>query len=97
MTRRQGITLEGAEALAIQALSYIAKDPEQFDRFLALTGIGPESLRQAAGEPNFLLGVLDHLSSDERLLLAFVAQNEIPPEAIAEARERLANAPPVTP
>ena len=33
--------------------------------FLALTGIGPETIRAAAREPNFLLGVLDHLAGDE--------------------------------
>lgn len=97
MAQRAKITQAEAESLAIQALSYIAENGEQLDRFLALTGINPESLRDAASEPHFLLGVLDHLSSDERLLLAFAARNEIPPETIAEARERLVGARPASP
>jgi hypothetical protein len=91
------MTRESAESVAIQALAYLADDPEQLDRFLALTGIGPESLRDAAREPNFLLGVLDHLASDERLLHAFATQLEIAPEVVTKARDLLAGAPPATP
>ena len=43
-----------AEALAIQALTHIAGDPERMGRFLAVTGIGPTEIRSAAGEPGFL-------------------------------------------
>ena len=81
-----------ATALAIAALSFIASEPERLGRFLALTGIGPESIRTAAREPDFLLGVLDHLVGDEPLLLAFANQNEIDPEQVALARDVLAAA-----
>ena len=60
-----------AEALAIAALTFIAEEPERLGRFLALSGIGPESLRAAACESGFLLGVLDYLTNDESLLIAF--------------------------
>ena len=42
------MTRELAETVAIQALSYIAEEPDRLGRFLALSGIGPESLRDAA-------------------------------------------------
>ena len=71
MAQRSGMTRELAETVAIQALTFIAEEPERLGRFLALTGIGPESLRDAAREPNFLLGVLDHLAADEALLREF--------------------------
>jgi Protein of unknown function (DUF3572) len=83
---------DAATALAIAALSFIASEPERLGRFLALTGIGPESIRTAAREPDFLLGVLDHLAGDEPLLLAFANQNEIDPEQVALARDVLAAA-----
>lgn len=83
---------DAATALAIAALSFIASEPERLGRFLALTGIGPESIRTAAREPDFLLGVLDHLVGDEPLLLAFANQNEIDPEQVALARDVLAAA-----
>ena len=60
-----------AEQLAIAALGFIAGEPERLERFLALTGIAPESIRAAAREPEFLLGVLDHVAGDDALLLAF--------------------------
>jgi len=80
---------EAAAAIAIAALSYIASEPEQLGRFLALTGIGPESIREAAREPDFLLGVLDHLAGDESLLLAFAKQNDLDPLQVAWARDML--------
>ena len=61
----------------------------RLDRFLALSGIGVENLRAAAAEPGFLAAILDHLASDEQLLLAFSAHARQHPEAIAEAREIL--------
>jgi Protein of unknown function (DUF3572) len=97
MTRRPEMTRELAETVAIQALGFIAADPEPLERFLALTGIGPESLRDAAREPNFLLGVLDYLVSDDALLCKFATENEITPDVVTRARDLLAGARPAMP
>ena len=78
--------------MAVAALGFIAGDGERLGRFLAITGIGPESIRAAAREPDFLLGVLDYLVSDESLLLAFARENGFEPEHVAHAREVLAPA-----
>lgn len=93
MAQRPEMMRESAEAVAIEALAFIAGDPERLDRFLALTGLGPESLRQAAKEPGFLLGVLDHVMADDRLLVEFARQREITPEDVVWARARLAGPP----
>lgn len=79
-----------AEGLAVAALGFIAAEPERLGRFLALSGIDPDSIRAAAREPQFLAGVLDHITSDERLLLAFATENDIDPEAVMRARDVLA-------
>jgi hypothetical protein len=79
-----------AEDLAIAALGFIAGEPERLGRFLAMTGIGPDSIRAAAREPQFLLGVLDHLAADEPLLLAFAAENAIDPGEVIKARATMA-------
>jgi hypothetical protein len=84
---------QAATELAIAALVFLADDEERLGRFLALTGLAPESLRTAAREPGFLLGVLDHVMGDEDLLLAFANQSAIDPEDVARAREALAGAP----
>jgi hypothetical protein len=84
---------DAACSLAIAALSFIAGEPDRLGRFLALTGIGPESIREAAREPDFLLGVLDHLAADEALLIAFANESGIDPEEVGSAREVLAGLP----
>jgi hypothetical protein len=85
---------DAAAELAITALTFLAEEPERLGLFLALSGIGPESLRAAALEPNFLLGVLDHVVSNETLLMAFAEHSEIDPTDIARARDLLAGEPP---
>ena len=84
---------EQAEAIAISALSFIASEPEQLDRFLAVTGLDPGALREAACAPGFLAGVLDYLCSDEALLLAFATHQDIPPETVASAQRSLGGPP----
>jgi hypothetical protein len=76
---------EAAEALAIQALTFIAGDAERLGRFLAVTGIGPAEIRAASREPGFLLGVLEHLAGDERLLTAFAVETGVDPSTIGKA------------
>jgi hypothetical protein len=88
---------DAAIPLAIAALTFIAQEPERLGRFLALSGIGPESLRAAAREPGFLLGVLDHLSGDETLLLAFSEDRGIDPTEVGQARALLAGESPQQP
>jgi Protein of unknown function (DUF3572) len=97
MARRPEVTREGAEMLAIQALGFLAEEPERLGRFLAVTGLEAQSLRDAAREPNFLLGVLDHLAGDEQLLTEFATQHELTPETVVRARDMLASARPATP
>jgi hypothetical protein len=84
---------EAATELAVAALSFLAGEHERLERFLALTGLGPQSLRAAAREPSFLLGVLDHVAGDETLLLAFARERGIDPEAVGRARDALAERP----
>ena len=84
---------EAAEHLAIQALTFIGSDPAELGRFLAMTGIGPAELRAAAHEPDFLVGVLDHILGYEPLLLAFAKDADIKPASVAHARQALAGAP----
>lgn len=79
-----------AETLALLALGFLAAEPERIEPFLAATGLGPATLRAAAGEPGFLVAVLDHLLANESLLLEFVGNLSLNPEIIGQARERLA-------
>ncbi len=80
---------EEAEALAADALGYLAADLEHLGRFLALAGIGPAELREAAREPGFLVGVLEFYMAHESLLLAFCEARGLRPTSIATARYAL--------
>jgi Protein of unknown function (DUF3572) len=76
---------EQAESLAIQALTFIAEEPERLSRFLDMTGIPVERIRDAARQRGFLAGVLEHMLGDENLLLAFASQSGIDPADVASA------------
>ena len=78
-----------AEALAVQALAWMAGDADLMGRFLAMTGAGPADVRARAGEPEFLGFVLDFLLADEAALVAFAHAENIRPEAPMRARAAL--------
>jgi len=78
-----------AEALAVQALTFMAADPDRLRRFLAASGLEAGSIRAAAADPGFLLGVLEHMLGDEVLLVAFAADAKVDPAAVDRARAAL--------
>lgn len=78
-----------AETLAIQALGHLAQDKEVLERFLSITGLAPERIREAAATPGFLAGVLDYLMQNEALLLTFSENNNIKAESILAAHRQL--------
>lgn len=82
-------TQEAAEAIAIQALGFIAADPELLPRFLAITGIEATAIRQAAGESGFLAGVLQFVLAHEPTLMAFAQASGIAPGEIGKALRHL--------
>jgi uncharacterized protein DUF3572 len=86
MGRVYRIDRKTAEHVAIQALEYLAADSERLGRFLSLSGLGPQTIRAAADDPNFLTAVLDHVMSDENLLIAFAGHLDAPPGHVTRAR-----------
>ena len=78
-----------AGELALRALAFLAQDEERVGRFLALTGLDPGDIRASLLEAGFQLAVLDHLASDEALLLAFAEAEGLRPEAVGRARRAL--------
>jgi hypothetical protein len=80
---------EVAEIVAIQALSFVAGEPERLGLFLAESGIGPETLRTAAADPRFLASVLDFIMRDDATVKAFAAASQLHPTNIAAAHQVL--------
>lgn len=78
------------EELAILAVNYIAIDEERLGRFLAHSGLDPAEIRAAADQPGFMLGVLDYVAGDERLVVDLAEHVGIRPEAVERARQAMA-------
>lgn len=87
---RKRISDENAREIAISALSHIASDDDRMGRFLALTGLAPEDLRNAANNPGFFVAVLDYFMGFEPDLLEFAEKNQLDPQLIVDARAILA-------
>jgi hypothetical protein len=83
---------KAALAIGVQALTFIAGDPEQLQRFLALSGMEVGQVRAAARDPAFFAGLLDFLLGHEPTLLVFAAEAGLSPETVGQARQRLGGA-----
>jgi Protein of unknown function (DUF3572) len=93
MTRgsaKKGMDFETAEAIGLKALAFVAEDGARLGRFLSLTGLSPDQLRNEANASHTLQAVLEHLAEDESLLLVFAASAGCAPEQIEPARALLA-------
>ncbi|MGH6780535.1 MAG: DUF3572 family protein [Sphingomonadaceae bacterium] len=73
-------------AIALQALAWTLGDSARADRFLALTGIGPDELRTRLGEPALLAAALGFLEAHEPDLVACAEALDLTPEALVRAR-----------
>ena len=89
MQKRPPYSRPTAEMLAVQALAFIAEDNTRLSGFIVSTGIAVQSIRDAAREPNFLAGVLEHILADENLLIAFADSARVNPAEVARARQAL--------
>jgi hypothetical protein len=81
----QKISGDEAETVAVAAFSAITGDEERMSRFMAVSGLRPETIRQAAASPRFFAGILDYLVSDEALLIALSVEMNVKPERIMGA------------
>jgi len=89
LRKQQRSPREVAEIVAIQALSFVAGDPDRLGAFLAESGIGPETLRGAAADPRFLASVLDFIMRDDATVKAFAEASQLHPTNIAAAHQAL--------
>jgi hypothetical protein len=88
-TALSAVNAEHATETAIEALAWLAADETRLERFLALSGLGPQNLRKAAAEPRFLSAILDYLASNEPLLVEFASDSGRTPEDVARAHAAL--------
>ena len=78
-----------AQALALAALAATLTDERRARRFLNLTGIGTDELRDRLGEPALLAALIGFLEAHEPDLVAVSEQVGVKPEALVAARREL--------
>ncbi len=76
---------EEVDALGIKVLAFIVADVDRIIRFLNVTGLQPETIRESAQSSLFLQGVLDYVSNDDELLKAIHQELNISPASILGA------------
>lgn len=80
------VTSEAAEALALEAVGWIAGTDDLLSVFIGATGIDPGALAGRLSQPETLAAILDFLFLDDAWVLAFMAQSGVTPETLRAAR-----------
>lgn len=83
------ISTKSAAFIAIKSLAYISQSPEEISKFINITGIETSDIIRLKENLKFLGGVLDFITADESLLLAFCSNEQMSPEGVEAARQTL--------
>ena len=81
-----------AETMALKALTHLAGDPDALLRFLTLSGLTIEDLRERAGDPELLAAVMDFVLADDRISAEFADAENLRPEMLHAIRRALPGA-----
>lgn len=73
------------EETAGAILAWLANEPEMLSRFLALSGVQVNQLRNVINDPGFLAGMIDFIMSHEPTLMDFCKASNWHPEAVVSA------------
>lgn len=80
---------ETAETIALRVLAWLVARDDLLPVFLGATGASLADLRSRAGEPEFLISVMDFLLMDDAWVLEFAGAAGLRPTDAAEARQAL--------
>jgi hypothetical protein len=89
MPRRKTPVTSGDDVIALKALTFLAANDDRFQRFIGLTGLTLDEIRNGAAEPRFLAAVMNYLRADQSLLLTFAEQEALAPADVDRAGLRL--------
>ncbi len=78
-------TVAAPGILGLQALGYVAADPDLGPRFLALSGLDATTLRARAADPSLLAAVIDFLQARESDLIACADALDVKPDSLVRA------------
>jgi hypothetical protein len=80
---------DAAETLALKALGFLAAENDAFERFLRLSGVNLQDLRERAADPLILAAVLDFILTDDALVVGLCDREALNPRLIQDARRVL--------
>lgn len=80
---------EHAERIAIQALGWLAGNDDLMPVFLGATGSSADDIRAQAGDPAFLISVLDFLAMDDQWIIGFCDSAGLAYDIPMQARQAL--------
>lgn len=78
-----------AATLALAAISWVLQDGDRADRYLSLTGLDPDALRNGLGDDLILASVLEFLANHEPDLIRASEALAVAPEELISARKAL--------
>ena len=74
----------------IELIAFLARDESRFERFVSLTGLTGQDVRNRIDDPVFHASVLDYALQDQTLVLEFAADHNIKPDTLLKLRQSLA-------
>jgi hypothetical protein len=86
---RMKISLFAAEAIAIDALTFIVSSKEIAGRFIDVTGIDLSRIRDEATKPDFLRGVMHFIVESDELIVACASAVGVKPEEVVASAQAL--------
>ena len=82
---REPATNHDPTALVLRALAATLSEPKRAERFLALTGMDADQLRERLGDPGLLSAVIGFLENHEPDLVAVAEEIGTTPAALVAA------------
>jgi hypothetical protein len=82
---REPATNSDPTALVLRALAATLSEPKRAERFLALTGLDADQLRERLGDPGLLSAVIGFLENHEPDLVAVAKEIGTTPAALVTA------------
>ena len=83
------MSLFAAEAIAIDALTFIVSSAETAGRFIDVTGVDLSRIREEATKPDFLRGVMQFIIESDELIVACATAVGVKPEEVVAAGQIL--------
>lgn len=76
---------ETAYSYAFAAIGHIMQKDDLRDRFMALSGLSPDNIKENIEDPAFLASILEFFINHEPDLIALAEDQNVAPETIVKA------------